>query len=92
VRVVIETHSDLLLLGIQTCVAQGKLDPQKVKLHWFKRDNKGNTHITSADLDARGAYGDWPEDFSEVSFRADSNYLDAAEQRLMKGHNGAAQG
>ena len=78
VRVVVETHSSLLLLGIQALVAEGKLAPEKVKLHWFKRDESGNTKVTSADLDEMGAFGDWPEDFADVALEAESRYLDAA--------------
>lgn len=33
VRVVAETHSSLLLLGIQTLVAEGKVSPEIIKLH-----------------------------------------------------------
>ncbi len=51
VRVVAETHSAILLLAVQTLVAQGKLSPDKVKLHWFQRDARGATKVTSADLD-----------------------------------------
>ncbi|MBV9614082.1 MAG: AAA family ATPase, partial [Ktedonobacteraceae bacterium] len=65
-RMVIETHSSLLLLGIQTLVAEGKLPPELVKLHWFQLLEDGSTQITSADLDETGAFGDWPEDFAEV--------------------------
>jgi len=80
VHVVVETHSSLLLLGVQTLVAQGKLAPNKVKLHWFKRRaGDGATEITTADLDESGAFGDWPEDFDDVTLEAQSNYLDAAE-------------
>ena len=84
VRVVVETHSSLLLLGVQTLVAkaEGKLSPEKVKLHWFKRGKDGSTEITSADLDEAGAFGDWPEDFADVSLKAESRYLDAAGARL----------
>ncbi|NJN67656.1 MAG: AAA family ATPase [Chloroflexaceae bacterium] len=82
VRVVIETHSSLLLLGIQTLVAEGTgpdhLPPEMVKLHWFTRDEDGVTRITSADLDATGAFGDWPEDFADVELDAQGRYLDAA--------------
>lgn len=81
VRVVIETHSQLLLLGIQTLVAKGRLSPDLVKLHWFKRRKDGSTEITSADLDEAGTFGDWPEDFAEVALEAESRYLDAAESR-----------
>jgi predicted ATPase len=65
---------------VQTLVAQGKLAPDKVKLHWFKRRaGDGATEIKSADLDESGAFGDWPEDFDDVTLEAQSNYLDAAE-------------
>jgi hypothetical protein len=81
VRVVAETHSAMLLLGVQTLVAQKKLDPGLVKLHWFQRGEDGATTVTSADLDQNGAFGDWPEDFGEVELEAEGQYLDAAESR-----------
>ena len=84
VRVVVETHSDLLLLGLRALVAEGKLASEKVKLHWFKRDSIGNTKVSSADLDEIGAFGEWPEDFAEVALEAESRYLDAAEARVKK--------
>lgn len=84
VRVVTETHSELLLLGIQSLVAEGKLATDKVKLHWFMRQEDGSTKISSADLDEAGAFGDWPEDFSDVSLGAENRYLSAAEARLWK--------
>jgi hypothetical protein len=60
VRVVAETHSALLLLGVQTLVAEGKLPPELVKLHWFTQREDGTTEISSRDLDETGAFGDWP--------------------------------
>jgi len=80
VRVIIETHSDLLLLGIQTVVANKRLSGEKVKLHWFTRNKEGFTEVRSTELDESGAFKDreWPEDFSDVSMRAQSDYLDAA--------------
>lgn len=78
VRVVAETHSSLLLLGVQTLVAEGKLSPELVKLHWFQRQKNGVTKITSADLDENGAFGDWPEDFGETYLHAENSYLHAA--------------
>jgi predicted ATPase len=83
VKVVAETHSSLLLLGIQSLVAEGKLSADKVKLHWFKRRQEdGVTEISSADLDKAGAFGDWPEDFSSAEMDADARYIHAAEARL----------
>ncbi len=80
VRVVAETHSSLLLLRVQTLVAEGDLSPELVKLHWFTRGDNGATKIDTADLDEVGAYGDWPEDFDDVDLKAQSRYLDAADK------------
>ena len=85
IRLVVETHSALLILALQSLVAEGKLSPDLVKLHWFKRGRGGATTIRSADLDENGAYGDWPEDFADVALAAESRYLDAVEARHAKG-------
>lgn len=80
--VVAETHSELLLREVQILVAKGKLDPKKVILHWFTRDSStGSTTITSAELDDKGAYGKWPEDFDETALASSKDYLDAVESR-----------
>ena len=81
-HMVVETHSSLLLLGIQTLVAEGKLPPELVKLHWFTSAEDGSTEVTSADLDANGAFGDWPEDFAMVALDSESRYLDAQSHRV----------
>jgi hypothetical protein len=81
VIVVAETHSALLLREVQTLVATGKLSTDKVKLHWFQRQEDGRTVVTPADLDENGAYGDWPEDFDEVELNAEKAYLDAVESK-----------
>jgi predicted ATP-binding protein involved in virulence len=82
-RLVVETHSSLLLRGVQTLVAEGKLPPDLVKLHWFTLLDDGTTQISSADLDETGAFGDWPEDFHTVTLNSESRNLDAAEALLM---------
>jgi predicted ATPase len=84
-RLVVETHSSLLILAIQTLVAEGKLPPDLVKLHWFQQLADGSTQINSADLDHAGAFGDWPEDFAAVALDSESRYLDAAQARLLEG-------
>ncbi len=86
VRVVAETHSSLILLAVQTLVAEGVIEPSLVGLNWFLRDEKdGTTRIQTAELDEAGRFGDWPEDFDEVALEAESRYLSAAESRLSKG-------
>jgi predicted ATPase len=86
VRVVAETHSSLLLLAVQTLIAQGVIDPDHVGLNWFLRSEKdGTTQIKTAEVDEAGRFGDWPEDFYDVTLKAEGRYLSAAEARLAKG-------
>ena len=84
VRVVTETHSSLLLLGVQTLVAEGDLSPELVKLHWFSRNKDGVTEVSSVDLDEAGAYGDWPMDFDDVELKTQSRYIKAAQSRFIE--------
>lgn len=84
VRVVIETHSSLLILGVQAALAEGVrgLAPEDICLHWFERDSKtGDARVTSTTLDGEGAFGDWPADFDSVELKAQATYLDAVEKR-----------
>jgi predicted ATPase len=86
VRVVAETHSSLILLAVQTLVAEGAIEPGLVGLNWFLRNKKdGTTRLKTAELDEAGRFGDWPEDFDEVALEAENRYLSAAEGRLAKG-------
>ncbi len=80
VRVVAETHSYLLLLGVQTLVAEEKLSPDLVKLHWFSRNKEGITEVDSVDIDEAGRYGDWSVDFDKVDMRAEDRYLTAVDK------------
>jgi hypothetical protein len=84
VQVVVETHSELLLIGIQKAVADGLLPCTKVRLHWFHRDDQGATIVTSARLDASGAFGDWPVDFFDVAGELEEAHQKAAFSRLQK--------
>lgn len=91
VIVIAETHSEKIVRCIQTLVAKNHISSKDVKLHWFTRDPvKGMTQVSSANLDKKGAFGDWPEDFDEVSLEAEQEYLDlcssssSARQVLMR--------
>jgi hypothetical protein len=86
VRLVVETHSSLLLRGILTEVAKNKIANDKVILHWFERNKEtGNSTVKPAIPDSSGRVGDWPEDFSEVELSSDNDYLDAIEGKLYAG-------
>jgi len=86
VRLVIETHSSLLLRGILTEVAKDKISNDKVILHWFERDKEtGLSTVTPAKPDSAGRVGDWPEDFGDVELGSDNEYLNAVEKKLFAG-------
>lgn len=79
VRVVLETHSALLILALQTQVAEQHLTPEQVILHWFTRNDEGVTHITSSGVDGQGAFAtDFPLDFDAVEMDTSHRFLEAA--------------
>lgn len=80
VFVVTETHSSLVIRGIQTAIAEGRLPPRDLSLNWFNRDPRtGFLKISTADVDSAGRFGNWPVDFDDVARDADWAYLDAVE-------------
>jgi len=80
VQVVVETHSQLILLGIQRAIAQQRLNSEDVLLHWFSRDSQGRTQISSTTFLKQGAFEnpDIPLDFANVSLQLMHEYLNAA--------------
>lgn len=80
VRVVVETHSSILLLGVHAAaLSEDRLDPADVRVNWFERDRLGWTTVHSVTLDRQGALEDAPVDFDEVELAAHREYLDAVE-------------
>ena len=83
VRVVVETHSSLLLLAIQTLIAEDagkpnadrRINPEDVILHWFQRDAEtGVTKVLSQEkLDETGSLGNWPPDPTYDFYNVEAN-------------------
>jgi hypothetical protein len=80
-RVIIETHSSLLILAIQAAIAEGRVSPNDVSLNWFSRDGRGQTHVTEAQIGEDGSYGDWPEDFGAIELDLQDRYMTLVERR-----------
>jgi predicted ATPase len=81
VRLVIETHSSLLILALQAAIAAGRIAPDRVSLNWFTRDAAGQTHVTEAQVHEDGSYGDWPEDFGSIELDLQDRYMTLVERR-----------
>ncbi len=82
VKVVVETHSELFLTGVQSLVAEDYLPSELVRLNWFTRRSDGTTKIDRANLDNLGRFGDWPEDFADTALSIQNRYLTAVEHKL----------
>jgi hypothetical protein len=85
VRMVVETHSSLLILALQAAIAEGRIAPDRVSLNWFTRDPAGQTHVTEAQLGDDGSYGDWPEDFGITELDLQDRYMTLVERRHARG-------
>ncbi|WP_197041138.1 AAA family ATPase [Chondromyces apiculatus] len=58
---VMETHSQAFLLGVQLAVAKGLLPAERVGLVWVDQDANGRSTITSVDLESSGhPRAGWP--------------------------------
>lgn len=75
VQVVVETHSELLLLSLQELVSRGQIATDDLALHWFERTDDGATTVKSTQLHADGSYGDWPVDFARIRSELDKRYI-----------------
>lgn len=81
VRLVIETHSSLLILALQAAIAEQRIDPGRISMNWFTRDGEGQTVVTEAELGADGSYGEWPVDFDDVELTLQDRFMTGADRR-----------
>lgn len=82
-RLIVETHSSVLLKAIQVAIAEdvtGRLQ-KEIALHWFERDESGASVVRTADLAADGSFGDWPVDFADVEMDIHRRFIRASGQR-----------
>jgi len=84
VRLLVETHSSVLLKKVQVAVAEGRngASSDLVALHWFTRDEEGVTRVTTAHIEPDGSYGDWPVDFADVEMQVEQDFINAAVAKL----------
>jgi predicted ATPase len=78
-RVVVETHSEHLLLRLQTRMAEKKIAPENVKIHYFDLTKSG-TKITNMKIDEKGYFIEpIPEGFFEEGFRETLAHIKASQ-------------
>ncbi len=60
-RLVLETHSDILLSALMLEVAEGRLPQENVALHWVSRESSvSESRVDLLQVDARGNPQGWP--------------------------------
>jgi len=68
-QVIVETHSDHILEGIQLAVFEGLLKPEQTSLHYFYFDEQGDVQLTTPTINEQGRIEDWPVGFFDESVR-----------------------
>ena len=82
-QIIVNTNSDMLILGIQTAVAENIIQHDTVVFHWFyiNQDTQKIT-IESCNIDRAGRTGDWRCDFLESRLVAQQRFLNAASTNI----------
>jgi hypothetical protein len=60
--IVVETHSRMLMLGVQLALAEGRLRSERVRAYWIDQEPTGESLATPVDFDRYGRpLGGWPQ-------------------------------
>jgi hypothetical protein len=76
-RVMVETHSEHILLRLQRRVAEKRIDPQRIGIYYFEQTSNG-TVVHNIAIDKLGNFsGDIPQGFFEEGFQEAIAHLKA---------------
>ena len=77
IQVIVETHSHLLLMAFQRAILKKILPVDKAILHWFNRNQRGVTGVSTTTFKDDGSFEnvDIPIDFADISIRLMYEYL-----------------
>jgi predicted ATPase len=79
VNVIVETHSDHVINGIQIAVARQKIMPENVCINFFQHDNNANQPcVTAIGIKEKGELTDWPKGFFD---QTQADYLHLIQLR-----------
>ena len=70
-RIILETHSEYLLLGVQLAIARGSLAPENVAVYWVRQDSDGRSVAELSTFDEKA----FPEGFWPASVFAEDTEL-----------------
>lgn len=69
--VIVETHSEVLLLRVRRRIAEGRLEPEQVAVYWIDSHDGGYAEARQVQLTPEGEVDGWPEgvfleDYEEI--------------------------
>jgi predicted ATPase len=79
-QIIVETHSEHLILRLQRRIAEGKLSHADVVLYYFEGSENGSK-ITQVELDENGTIKTWPKGFFEEDLEESYSLLKALGKR-----------
>jgi predicted ATPase len=79
--VVLETHSEHLLLRLQKRIAEGKLDPARVAIYFVKSTSNGSV-VQRIDLNQYGQFVNWPAGFFEEDIEEGLDHLKEISKKM----------
>lgn len=70
-RYLVETHSENFVLRIRRRIAEGTLDPERVRLYWIDDEPRPGSHVKTIEVLPTGEVSAWPkgvfsEDYEEA--------------------------
>lgn len=83
-RLIIETHSEHLLLRIQRKIAEGSIPKEDVAVYYFELKEDG-AEITELQLDEFGRFTNWPAGFFEEDLVEAYEHSKAIAEKIEKG-------
>ena len=85
-RIIVETHSEHLLLRLRRLVAEGLIDAEDIALYYVeKRDGRSQIRLVSINADGNIPSDEWPKGFFEDSLRESFALAKAQSSRSRSG-------
>jgi energy-coupling factor transporter ATP-binding protein EcfA2 len=79
-QILVETHSEHLLLRVRRRIAEGKLKPDQVAI-LFVEKHGGKSKVRRLDLNSRGHFSDWPKGFFDDAYQEAMALAEAASKK-----------
>ena len=75
-RVIVETHSEHFIRGVQLEIAKGNISKDDVSILYVGKRKNGNSYLKELELEEKGKFkSEWPKGFFESGFKEVSELM-----------------